>query len=274
MPTLKYRNRDELVAHAAAELEQSVVRDRQVIQSYVDVEPLLRLKLGGLDREAFGAVYLDQAHRVLAYEELARGTVKACNVAVREIARAALRHNASAVILAHNHPSGNVQPSETDVALTNFISRVLDTIEVRVLDHIVVSESSCQSFEQLDLMKISDPEPDAGTREAKRRPGTKERKETRAPAGDGLVTLLRAVQTASWRLGTVVAKMPIAEDDNDLAEILQTAGKQSLSVMWNALDELERHGVHLAKRAGESERVFEEAYDRYGGERWKAGHVV
>lgn len=152
MPTFTYRTRDQLVTRAAAVLEDKFVRESQVVSSYLDVDHLLRLKLGGLDREAFAVVYLDQGHRVLAYEELFRGSVSTCPVIVREIARAALRHNASAVIVAHNHPSGRPEPSRDDELLTGRILQALELIDVRVLDHVIVSRASCVSFENIGLM--------------------------------------------------------------------------------------------------------------------------
>lgn len=152
MPTLRYRTRDELVARAAAVLEDKCVRESHVVSSYLDVEALLRLKLGGLDREAFAVVYLDNAHRVLAYEELFRGSVSTCQVIVREIARAALRHNASAVIVAHNHPSGRPEPSYNDEVLTGRILQALGLIDVRLLDHVIVTRAARVSFENIGLM--------------------------------------------------------------------------------------------------------------------------
>lgn len=152
MPTIRYRNRDELIAHVGVMLERFCVREGKIIEGPDDIEPILRLKLAKRDREVFAVVFLDQRHRMLGYEELFKGTVNGAAVYPREIARSALRCNAVALILAHNHPSGNPEPSNADIDLTKRIVSVLGPLDMRVLDHIIVGGSSCLSFESRGLM--------------------------------------------------------------------------------------------------------------------------
>lgn len=98
----------------------------------------LRAKLRHLPYEVFGCLYLDNRHRVLAFEELFRGTVDSASVHPREVVRACLQHNACAVIFAHNHPSGEAEPSAADHAITHELRDALRLVGVRVLDHLVI----------------------------------------------------------------------------------------------------------------------------------------
>lgn len=98
----------------------------------------LRARLRHLPYEVFACLFLDNRHRVLAFEELFRGTVDGASVHPREVVRACLGHNACAVIFAHNHPSGVAEPSAADRAITRELGRALELIGVRVLDHLVI----------------------------------------------------------------------------------------------------------------------------------------
>ena len=102
--------------------------------------------------EVFAAVFLDNCHRVIAFEELFRGTVNGVSVHPREVVRCALRHNAAAIILAHNHPSGEPEPSHADRILTDQLVSALAMVEVRVLDHLVVGDGACVSFSERGLV--------------------------------------------------------------------------------------------------------------------------
>lgn len=102
--------------------------------------------LRDLDREVFGALFLDAQHQVLAFEELSRGTLDAAAVYPREVVKAALRHNAAAAIFAHNHPSGVTEPSAADRALTDRLKSALAQVDIRVLDHFVIGEGRPASF--------------------------------------------------------------------------------------------------------------------------------
>lgn len=106
----------------------------------------LRMRMGGLEHEEFHVLFLDVKHSIIAVEVMFRGTIDGAEIHPREVARAALKHNAAAVVLAHNHPSsGNPEPSVADRAITVRLQQALELIQVRVLDHIVVGEK-CVSF--------------------------------------------------------------------------------------------------------------------------------
>jgi DNA repair protein RadC len=111
----------------------------------------LRARLATRDSEAFCCVFMDHRHRVIAFEELFHGTIDGCSVPPREVMRACLKHNAGAVIFAHNHPSGVSEPSSADVRLTQQLKQALEMIDVRVLDHLVIGET-VTSLAQRGLM--------------------------------------------------------------------------------------------------------------------------
>ena len=112
----------------------------------------LRAQLRHLPYEVFGCLYLDNRHRVLAFEELFRGTVDGASVHPREVVRACLRHNACAVIFAHNHPSGVAEPSAADRAITHELRDVLQLVGVRVLDHLVIGHGEPVSMAARGLL--------------------------------------------------------------------------------------------------------------------------
>ncbi len=100
----------------------------------------LQHKLRDYPFEVFACLFLDNRHRLIAYEELFRGTIDGASVHPREVVRRALLHNAAAVIFAHNHPSGVAEPSESDRTITGRLKQALSLIDVRVLDHFVVGD--------------------------------------------------------------------------------------------------------------------------------------
>ena len=102
--------------------------------------------------EVFACLFLDNRHRVIAFEELFRGTVDGVSVHPREVVRCALCHNAAAVILCHNHPSGEPEPSHADRILTDRLAAALAMVEVGVLDHLVVGDGACVSFSERGLL--------------------------------------------------------------------------------------------------------------------------
>ncbi len=106
------------------------------------VRDWLRLSLGTRPHEVFLALWLDAQNRLIAAEELFRGTLTQTSVYPREVAKSALRHNAGAVILAHNHPSGLAEPSRADEALTASLKQALALIDVKLLDHFIVTGSA------------------------------------------------------------------------------------------------------------------------------------
>jgi len=106
------------------------------------VRDFLRLQLAGLPQEVFFALWLDAQNRLIAAEELSRGTLTQTSVYPREVVKRALSHNAAAVVLAHNHPSGVSEPSSADEILTRELKQALALVDVRVLDHFIIAGSS------------------------------------------------------------------------------------------------------------------------------------
>ncbi len=110
-----------------------------------------RQRLRDYPYEVFACLFLDNRHRLLAFEELFRGTIDGASVHPREVVRRALQHNAAAVILAHNHPSGVAEPSQADRHITERLRDALGLVDVRVLDHIVVGDEAV-SFAERGLL--------------------------------------------------------------------------------------------------------------------------
>lgn len=106
----------------------------------------LQAQLRDRDYEVFACLFLDNQNRVIRYEELFRGTIDSAAVYPREVVKHALALGASAVILAHNHPSGVAEPSQSDRAITDRLQQALGVMDIRVLDHLVVGDGYCVSF--------------------------------------------------------------------------------------------------------------------------------
>lgn len=106
----------------------------------------LQLHLARQEREMFVVLYLDNQNRLLEHETLFLGTINSTEVHPREIVKSALRHNAAAVILAHNHPSGVAEPSRADRLITTNIVKTLDLVKVRVLDHFIIGAGDILSL--------------------------------------------------------------------------------------------------------------------------------
>jgi len=116
------------------------------------VRDYLRMHFMGKQHETFVVIFLDAQNRVLANEEMFRGTLTQTSVYPREIVRACLKHNAGACIFAHNHPSGVAEPSNSDEVLMQTLKRALALVDVRVLDHFVVGAESVMSFAERGLL--------------------------------------------------------------------------------------------------------------------------
>jgi DNA repair protein RadC len=116
------------------------------------VREYLQLLLGARQQEVFLVLFLDTQHRLLASEEMFQGTLSQTSVYPREVVKRALAHNAAAVILAHNHPSGVAEPSQSDQLLTSALKQALAMVDVRVLDHFVVATGQTLSFAEKGLI--------------------------------------------------------------------------------------------------------------------------
>jgi DNA repair protein RadC len=124
----------------------------ECFQNPNDVKTFLKLRLAHYKSEVFSVLFLDNRHRMLAFDEMFQGTIDGASVHPREVVRRALEHNAAAVILAHNHPSGVAEPSRADTQLTRRLTDTLALIDVRVLDHIIVGAEETVSFAERGLI--------------------------------------------------------------------------------------------------------------------------
>lgn len=110
------------------------------------VKQYLKLLIGNKSYESFAVLFLDTQNRLISSEELFRGTLSHASVYPREVVKSALHHNAAGIILAHNHPSGNCQPSQADHSLTQTLKTALSLVDIRVLDHFIVANPHVYSF--------------------------------------------------------------------------------------------------------------------------------
>lgn len=136
------------VLEQAAEVLLSKYSREGMFESPPIVKEYLSLKMGHYEREVFALMLLDSQHRLIQFLPLFFGTIDAASVYPREVVKAVLVANAAAVILTHNHPSGAAEPSNADRAITNKLKDALALIDVRVLDHIVVGETSVSFAER------------------------------------------------------------------------------------------------------------------------------
>lgn len=110
------------------------------------VRDWLRLQLATLEREEFTALFLDNQHRLIAHDTLFTGTINHTQIHPREVVKVALKHNAAAILVAHCHPSGLAEPSDTDRRITERLKQALDLVDIRLLDHLVVGGMDIVSF--------------------------------------------------------------------------------------------------------------------------------
>ena len=141
---------------AALELAKRALREdlssRDALSSPRAVRDYLRLLLSGREQEVFVVLLLDAQHRVIASEEMFRGTLTQTSVYPREVVKCALKHNCAAVIFAHNHPSGVAEPSHADELLTRSLKAALALVDVQVLDHFIVAGGATTSLAERGLL--------------------------------------------------------------------------------------------------------------------------
>lgn len=138
----------ELARRAMAER----LKERTVFDSPGTVKQYLQLHVGSRPYEVFAVLFLDAQHRLIVLEELFRGTLTQTSVYPREVVTRALHHQAAAVVLSHNHPSGSIEPSRADESLTQTLRAALSLIDVRVLDHVIVSAGQSYSMAEKGLL--------------------------------------------------------------------------------------------------------------------------
>ncbi len=129
-----------------------VLQEKALFDSPKAVREYLQLQLGAKQHEVFAVLFLDSQNRLIALEELFRGTLSQTSVYPREVVLRALHHHAAAVVLAHNHPSGTAQPSRADEALTQSLKAALALVDVRVLDHFIVTRDQATSMAEMGLV--------------------------------------------------------------------------------------------------------------------------
>ena len=141
-----------LIKELKLEYHKEKLTRHEILPTSDDVNSFVKDKLAGKRDEQFMVIYLNAKNRVLEFEINAEGTVDQAAVYPRKIIRKALEHNASGLILAHNHPSGETEPSKGDVSLTNSLKNVCETMNIRLLDHIIVGKLGYFSFHASSLL--------------------------------------------------------------------------------------------------------------------------
>jgi DNA repair protein RadC len=145
-----------VVLQAALEVGKRHLAERlqrgTALESADDTRRYLQAQLRDRPHEVFCCLFLDNRHRVLGFEELFRGTLNGTAVYPREIVKRAMHHNAAAVILVHNHPSGVAEPSRQDEILTERLKESLEMLEIRLLDHLVVGDGESVSFGERGML--------------------------------------------------------------------------------------------------------------------------
>lgn len=151
---LTFREADshDVIRQAQTLISRSFRPGAPLLSRPEQVREFLRLRLGSLDHEVFCCFYLDTRRRLIAFEELFRGTVDCAHVHPRDVLRQALKHNATAVIFAHNHPSGALEPSPADDFITHRLKDLLALMDVHVLDHMIVGDNGCYSMSEHGLI--------------------------------------------------------------------------------------------------------------------------
>lgn len=148
-----FENRQERIVRQAIKLlEKDLSKNALKADCSSKVKDFCILKLHGLEHEIFSVLYLNSQHELIEYQELFRGSLAECGVYPREIAKEALKLNAGAVILAHNHPSGNPEPSVSDAKITRRTAEALELLGIRTLDHIVCGATETVSFSERGLL--------------------------------------------------------------------------------------------------------------------------
>ena len=149
---LAERADNAVIAAALKVLEQRQRYNPISIGSPTVAKDYLRLRIGTLEHEVFVVLFLDSQNRLIECEELFRGTLAQTSVYPREVVKAALKYNAAAVMFAHNHPSGFAEPSRADELLTTALKQALALVDIRVLDHFVVTDEKVMSFAERGLL--------------------------------------------------------------------------------------------------------------------------
>jgi len=145
---------DEIIIERAMQILEDRMRyaEGPALTSPEDTRTYVRLQLAEIPHEVFACMFLDNRHRLIAFEKLFNGTIDGASVHPREVVKRALHHNAASVIFAHNHPSGVAEPSAADRQITKRLQDALALVDVRVLDHLVIGAGEPTSFAERGLI--------------------------------------------------------------------------------------------------------------------------
>jgi DNA repair protein RadC len=147
----KYVQLQAVLEMARRHLFETIARN-DALSNPVETRNYLTARLRSHEHEVFACLFLDNRHRVISFDELFQGTIDGAAVHPREVVKQAMRHNAAAVIFAHNHPSGVAEPSQVDISLTKRLKEALALVDVRVLDHFVIGDGQSVSFAESGLL--------------------------------------------------------------------------------------------------------------------------
>lgn len=146
---------EAIITEAKAILDRRLFTRGRGLHNPNDVRDYLKLKLASEPNEVFAVIYVDTGHRVIAFEIVQYGTIDTALVSPRHVAQRCLKHNAAAVIVAHNHPSGDPEPSSNDYRLTERLRDALGLLEIRMLDHLIVGKGQGFSFAERGHINFS-----------------------------------------------------------------------------------------------------------------------
>ena len=132
--------------------EKSNKENKSIIDSISSAFNIFRFLIGSLKEENVGIIYLDNSNKMLNYEIFTQGTINEVFIYIRSLVEKVLKNNAAGIIIAHNHPTGELLPSDEDVELTNKIKNSLELVDVMLLDHLIVSEMNYFSFSENNLL--------------------------------------------------------------------------------------------------------------------------
>lgn len=143
---------DSDIIKMAHQLARAALSKGRALTSVETAKRYISTVMAGYEHEVFACLFLDNKHRIIRFEEMFRGTIDSATVYPREVVKRALQHNAAAVMFAHNHPSGDAEPSAADRAITERLKNALDLVDIRVLDHFVVGIEETVSFTERNLI--------------------------------------------------------------------------------------------------------------------------
>jgi len=143
--------KQEIIA-LANQLIDTLFAKGEIITSPEDTRSYLKVQLGHLEHEVFAVLLLNNKHQIIHFEKLFRGTIDGASVYPREIVKLALKHNAAAIIISHNHPSGNPEPSDADINITNRVKEACALVDIRLLDHIIVGSGKSASLAERGVL--------------------------------------------------------------------------------------------------------------------------